>query len=44
MWRTMALSGPAVARIPAALTIHDLQPLLLPENFSAVKRRWIGPR
>lgn len=34
--------GPAVARIPALLTIHDLQPLLHPENFSAVKRRWIA--
>ncbi len=34
--------GPAVGRFPAALTIHDLQPLLLPENFSAVKRRWLA--
>ncbi len=34
--------GPAVARIPAALTIHDLQPLLMPENFSVVKRRWLA--
>lgn len=34
--------GPAVGRIPAVLTIHDLQPLLLPENFSAVKRRWLA--
>ena len=34
--------GPAVRRIPAALTIHDLQPLLLPENFGAVKRRWLN--
>jgi alpha-1,3-rhamnosyl/mannosyltransferase len=34
--------GPAMARIPAVLTIHDLQPLLLPANFSAVKRRWLG--
>lgn len=33
--------GPAVARTPAVLTIHDLQPLVLPENFSPVKRRWI---
>jgi alpha-1,3-rhamnosyl/mannosyltransferase len=33
--------GPAVARFPAALTIHDLQPLVLPENFSPVKRRWL---
>ncbi|MCU1370478.1 MAG: putative glycosyltransferase [Ilumatobacteraceae bacterium] len=34
--------GPAIARIPAALTIHDLQPLVLPENFSSVKRRWLA--
>lgn len=34
--------GPAVARIPAALTIHDLQPLLMPQNFSATKRRWLA--
>lgn len=34
--------GPAVARIPAALTIHDLQPLAMPENFSSVKRRWLA--
>ncbi|MBX3285551.1 MAG: glycosyltransferase family 4 protein [Actinobacteria bacterium] len=33
--------GPAVGRIPAVLTVHDLQPLLMPENFSAVKRRWL---
>ena len=33
--------GPAVSRIPAVLTIHDLQPLAMPENFSAVKRRWL---
>ncbi|MEO6987433.1 MAG: glycosyltransferase family 1 protein [Aquihabitans sp.] len=33
--------GPAVGRIPAVLTIHDLQPLAMPENFSAVKRRWL---
>lgn len=33
--------GPAVGRIPAALTIHDLQPLVMPENFSSVKRRWL---
>jgi alpha-1,3-rhamnosyl/mannosyltransferase len=34
--------GPAIGRIPAALTIHDLQPLVVPENFSPVKRRWIA--
>lgn len=33
--------GPAVGRFPAVLTIHDLQPLAMPENFSAVKRRWL---
>lgn len=33
--------GPAVSRIPSVLTIHDLQPLAMPENFSAVKRRWL---
>lgn len=34
--------GPAIARTPAALTIHDVQPLVMPENFSSVKRRWLG--
>jgi alpha-1,3-rhamnosyl/mannosyltransferase len=34
--------GPGVARIPAALTIHDLQPLVMPQNFSTVKRRWLS--
>jgi len=34
--------GPAVSRIASALTIHDLQPLVLPENFSTVKRRWLA--
>lgn len=34
--------GPAIGRVPAVLTVHDLQPLLLPENFSAAKRRWIA--
>ncbi|CAN5687865.1 glycosyltransferase family 1 protein [soil metagenome] len=33
--------GPGIGRLPAVLTIHDLQPLLMPENFSAVKRRWL---
>jgi glycosyltransferase involved in cell wall biosynthesis len=33
--------GPAIGRTPAVLTIHDLQPLAMPENFSAVKRRWL---
>ncbi len=34
--------GPGVARTPAVLTIHDLQPLVMPEHFSAVKRRWLA--
>jgi len=34
--------GPAIGRIPAVLTIHDLQPLVQPENFSRVKRRWLA--
>lgn len=34
--------GPGIARIPGALTIHDLQPLVMPENFSSVKRRWLA--
>lgn len=33
--------GPITGRIPSVLTIHDLQPLLMPENFSTVKRRWL---
>ncbi len=31
-----------VAPVPSVLTIHDLQPLVHPENFSPVKRRWLG--
>ncbi|MEO6629600.1 MAG: glycosyltransferase, partial [Aquihabitans sp.] len=34
--------GPGVSRVPAVLTIHDLQPLIMPENFSAMKRRWLA--
>ncbi|HRW36939.1 MAG: glycosyltransferase family 4 protein [Acidimicrobiales bacterium] len=34
--------GPAVGRIRSALTVHDLQPLVMPENFSATKRRWLA--
>ncbi len=34
--------GPAIGRIRAALTIHDLQPLVMPQNFSSVKRRWLA--
>ena len=33
--------GPGIGTIPAALTIHDLQPLAMPENFSKLKRRWL---
>ena len=34
--------GPAIGRTPSVLTIHDLQPLAMPEHFSAVKRRWLA--
>lgn len=34
--------GPGISRTPAVLTIHDLQPLVMPEHFSAVKRRWLA--
>lgn len=34
--------GRAIRSIPSVLTIHDLQPLVMPENFSTVKRRWLG--
>lgn len=30
------------SRLPAVLTVHDLQPLLMPENFSRLKRTWLG--
>ena len=33
--------GPAISRIPSALTIHDLQPLVMPDNFASLKRRWL---
>ncbi|MFV0258800.1 MAG: glycosyltransferase family 4 protein [Acidimicrobiales bacterium] len=33
---------PSVRLRPAVLTIHDLQPLDLPDNFSAAKRLWLG--
>jgi glycosyltransferase involved in cell wall biosynthesis len=32
---------PAVRPTPGVLTIHDLQPLEMPENFSPIKRRFI---
>lgn len=34
--------GGALARIPSVVTIHDLQPLVLPQNFSTLKRRWLA--
>ena len=34
--------GPGGTRVPAVLTVHDLQPLVMPENFSRVKRAWLG--
>lgn len=33
---------PAWRPSPCVLTIHDLQPLSMPENFSPVKRRWMA--
>ena len=33
---------PSVRSTPAVVTIHDLQPLDLPRNFSLLKRRWLG--
>lgn len=33
---------PALRSTPTILTVHDLQPLDLPANFSPVKRRWLG--
>ncbi len=32
---------PAIAPAPAVVTIHDLQPLDLPENFKNDRRRWL---
>lgn len=34
--------GPGISRTPSVLTIHDLQPLVMPENFPVVKRRWLA--
>lgn len=34
--------GSGGPRLPAVLTIHDLQPLLVPENFSRLKRAWLA--
>ena len=33
---------PAVRSAPPLVTVHDLQPLDLPQHFSAPKRRWLG--
>lgn len=33
---------PGLDGVASVLTIHDLQPLLMPENFSALKRRWLA--
>ena len=32
---------PALRSTPTVLTVHDLQPLDLPANFSALKKRWL---
>ncbi len=33
---------PPGARTPSVLTIHDLQPLVLPDNFRTLKRRYLA--
>jgi len=33
---------PLVSRVPAVVTIHDLQPLDMPDNFSKLKRNFLG--
>jgi alpha-1,3-rhamnosyl/mannosyltransferase len=33
---------PPLATVPSVVTIHDVQPLVFPENFDRVKRRWLG--
>ncbi len=33
---------PALRPVPSVLTLHDLQPLAMPENFSLVKRSYLG--
>ena len=33
---------PPLATVPSVVTIHDVQPLVFPENFERVKRRWLG--
>ncbi|MCB0972392.1 MAG: glycosyltransferase family 4 protein [Acidimicrobiales bacterium] len=34
--------GPAIGSFPSVVTIHDLQPLAMPENFTPLKRRWLA--
>lgn len=34
--------GRSTRLIPSVLTVHDLQPLAMPENFSRVKHRWLA--
>lgn len=38
----IAPPDPRAGQPPVVLTVHDLQPLLHPANFSAVKRHWIA--
>lgn len=33
---------PAIRSTPTVLTIHDLQPLEMPQHFSAARRRWLA--
>lgn len=33
---------PALRSCPSVLTIHDLQPLEMPEHFSSTKQRWLA--
>jgi glycosyltransferase involved in cell wall biosynthesis len=33
---------PVVGLVPSVMTLHDLQPLDLPQNFSTTKRRFLG--
>ena len=35
---------PSVRNRPAVLTVHDLQPLVMPENFAATKRAYLRAR
>ncbi len=33
---------PAIRSVPAVVTVHDLQPLVIPENFGMVKSRYLS--